>query len=225
MDEPRDPESQREPLLPTARHLGDLRVAQIGIEELRTELGRTALEVAGEVGYQALTVDRIVDHGGASRSGFYRAFLNVDDCYLWGYKEVVQRLVEGLLERCADAPDWQHGVSNALDTLAEAIIAAPTLADGLIRQVRSTNLVAVHQAHAAASERLAAAIDRGRDVAPAGHTPPPIAGLFVFGAVEAVAAQALGRRRPEEFAAQVPDLNFLAVTTFLGADAARDPNC
>jgi hypothetical protein len=96
------------------------------------------------------------------------------------------------------------------------------MAAGLILQVRSGS-AAADDARGAAEVRLAAAIDRGRDVAPAGLTPPPNAGAFIFGAIEAAAVQALAHREPQEFFERVPDLTFLAVATYLGVDAARDP--
>jgi hypothetical protein len=189
---------------------------------LRTVLGRAALEVVGEGVYADLTVERILDRSGraAGRSTFYRLFANADRCYLAGYAEAGGRLVEELLARCAEAPDWPAGVRAALDRLAATLIAQPALAGGLILPGWSANEGAA-ALHAAEVGRLRAAVDRGREVTPAGHTPPPAAADFVVGAVEATAVQALSRRAPEEFSRRVPDLVFLAVATYLGADPAR----
>jgi hypothetical protein len=220
MDEPRDPEPQREPLLPVARRLGDLRVDRIGRGELRAALGRTALEVAGEVGYGKLTVERILMHGGASRAIFYRGFANAEACYLAGYETVIAHFVEGLLGRCRDAPEWTAGVRSTLDAFAEAVVASPVLANGLIVQVRAAGGAAL-EVHDTAFDQLASALDRGREVTPAGLTPPPNAADFVLGSIEAAAMRALSRREPREFAARTGDLAFLAVATYLGVDIAR----
>jgi AcrR family transcriptional regulator len=207
-------------LLPAARRLGDLRVERIGRGQLRVELGRTALEVAGEVGYDELTVDRILSRGGTSRTLFYSVFADVEDCYLAGYTEVSKRLVDGLLDQCRIAPDWAAGVRAALDALAEAIVASQVMANGVIVQIRSASRRAL-DAHDTTRSPLVAALDRGRDVAPAGLTPPPSAGSFVLASIDAAAAQALVRRDPREFATRVPDLAFLAVATYLGVGVAR----
>lgn len=220
MEEPREPQPRREPVLPVARRLGDLRTERIPRAELRAELGRTALEVAGEFGYDDLTVDRILARGGASRTLFYRVFADVEACYLAGYEEVAERLVDGLLDRCREAPDWAAGVRAALGALAEGIVASPAMANGVIVQIRSAGRAAL-DLHDAALARLAAAVDQGRDVIPAGLTPPPSAAPFVLGSIEAAAAQALSHRDPGKFADRVPDLAFLAVATYLGVDAAR----
>lgn len=203
-----------------ARRLRDLRVERVGKEELRTRLGRAALEVAGEFGYDGLTVERILARGGASRDVFYRVFAGAEDCYVAGYEATANRLVEGLLDRCASAPDWATGVRVALDALAEAIVTAPMLANGLILPVRSAG-DAARGAHRDALARLATALDGGREVTPAGLTPPPSAGEFVVASIESAAGRALGRRQPEEFGDRVPDLIYLVVATYLGIDAAR----
>jgi AcrR family transcriptional regulator len=221
MEEPRESQPRREPLLVPARRLGDLRVERAGGEEVRVALGRAALEVAGEFGYRGLTVDRILARGGTSRVVFYRLFASAEDCYLAGYEAVANRFVEGLLDRCRAAPGWAAGVRAALDALAEAIASAPLLADGLILRVRSGDEVAL-AARQGSLARLATALDRGREVTPAGLTPPPSAADFVIASIEAAAGQALGRRDPEEFVERVPDLAFLAIATYLGVDVARE---
>ncbi len=203
-----------------ASRLGDLRVERVGREELRTALGRAALEVAGEFGYSGLTVERILARGGTSRDLFYRAFASAEDCYLAGYETTASRLVDGLIDRCRDALDWVAGVRGALDALAEAIVNAPMLAKGLILPTRSAD-DAARADHKDAFARLAAALDGGREVTPAGLTPPPSAAEFLIASVESAAGWALGRDKPEEFADRVPDLIYLVVATYLGVDAAR----
>jgi AcrR family transcriptional regulator len=220
MDEPRDPAANREPLLPAPRRLGDLRSRPVDKETVHTVLGRAALEVVGEFGYPELTVERIIARGGASRSAFYGAFDNADACYLAGYAEVGGNLVDGLLARCAAGPDWPRGIGAALDALAAALVARPTIARGLIPRTWSENKAAA-ALHEAAEARLAAAVDRGREIAPPGLTPPPSAGAFLVGAIEAAAVLALSGDDPRGFFDRVPDLTFLAVATYLGADVAH----
>lgn len=220
MEEPRESQPRREPLLTPARRLGDLRVERIDREELRTALGRAALEVAGEFGYGGLTVERILARGGTSRDAFYRAFASGEDCYLAGYEQTASRMVEGLLDRCREAPDWVAGVRVALEALAEAILAAPMLANGLILPMRAAD-DAARSVYRDAFGRLATALDGGREVTPAGLTPPPSAAEFLVASVESAAGRALGRDKPEEFADRVPDLIYLVVATYLGIDVAR----
>ena len=220
MEEPRESQPRREPLLTPARRLGDLRVEPVGRKELRTALGRAALEVAGELGYSGLTVERILARGGTSRDVFYRAYASAEDCYLAGYEATASRMVEGLLDRCRSAPDWVAGVRVALDAFAEAIVTAPMLANGLILPTRSAD-DAAHSDHRDAFVRLATALDGGREVTPDGLTPPPSAAEFLIASIESAAGRALGRRKPEEFAERVPDLIYLVVATYLGIDAAR----
>ncbi len=220
MEDPSESKPRREPLLTPARRLGDLRVERVDPEELRAALGRAAVEVAGEFGDSGLTVERILARGGTSRDAFYRVFESAEDCYLDGYEETASRMVDGLLERCREAPDWVAGVRVALDALAEAILAAPTLANGLFLPTRVADGVA-RSPHRDALARLATALDGGREVTPAGLTPPPSAAEFLIASVESAARWALGRDKPEEFGDRVPDLVYLVVATYLGVDVAR----
>jgi AcrR family transcriptional regulator len=216
MDEPRDhePRQSARSLFSNPIPLGDLRRERVSDEELRSALGRAAVEASGEVGYVNLTVEQILDRAGTSRTLFYRVFPDRDHCYASGYRELGDTLAAHLLEGCRAARDWRAGLAGALGALAEFMAAQPALANGLIVQVRAAGAGAL-RVHEAISAPLIAALDRAREEAP-GPSPPASAGSFIFAAIESAAIQALSRNAPEEFAVKVPDLAFLASATYFG---------
>jgi AcrR family transcriptional regulator len=221
MDEPRDhqPDPPACPVFPPARRLVDLRRERHGDEELRSVLGRAALEVAGKHGYAGLTVDGILELSGASRPVFYRLFGDREECYQHGYLELAQILVENLLQECTGSSSWRDGVSAALRRFDAFIHAEPDLAAGLIGQVRAAAGEAIVE-HDRLAAKLAAGLDHAAREAPE-VSPPPRASEFILAAIESTAISALARREPAEFTASIDDLTFITNTTLLGEGPFR----
>jgi AcrR family transcriptional regulator len=215
--EPRDhePTPHDAAIFPPPRRLADLRKERVGDDELRTVIGRAALEVAGHLGYAELTVDRIIERAGVSRPVFYRLFTDRERCYLHGYEALAGVLVESLLETCDGADSWQAGLRAALERLGAFMVAEPDLAGGLVGQVRAVGADA-SATHDELMSRLVAALERAGPEAP-DVVPPARAGEFVLAAIESTAVSALGRGDPAEFTERVPDLESLAAAIFLGA--------
>jgi AcrR family transcriptional regulator len=223
---PRDPSEQsreaarREAKTPQ-RALESLRQNQLGREATgRREMQLAAVEVSGEVGYRRLTVQRIVDHAGASRARFYKSFADKADCYARGYELAIERLEEDLLGTGATAPDWLAGFRQGLDELARFLRVQPLLAKGLLAEVHVAGGAAMAK-RKEVFERLSRAVDAARRENESRHSPPPIAASFILNAVEAAVVRTFSQGEPEEFAASVPDLVYIAASVYFGEDAAR----
>jgi AcrR family transcriptional regulator len=183
-------------------------------EQLGLKLGRSAVEVSGEVGYRKLTVALIMERSGVGRTGFYRRFANRHEAYVAGYQVGIEELAGRLLGAARGAPGWAEGLRAALDQVARE----PRYADGLLAQVHVAGGAALEK-RKEVSERLSHALDSARrETHPSRHSPPPIAGAFIVSAIEQSLISALGRGVPEEFAASVPDLVDLGVSTYFGPD-------
>jgi AcrR family transcriptional regulator len=217
IDDPMDsshhePNRRFAPLFPRARKLQDLRKERVDDRQLRSVVGRAAVEVAGELGYMELTVDLIIERAGISRPVFYRLFADRERCYLHGYEELAEALVERLLETCVGEGSWAAGLRSVLNRVGEFMVAEPALAGGLIGQfgAAGADALAIHERLA---RRLASALARADEEAP-GAAPPASAPDFVVAAIESTAIGALGRHKPAEFTERVPDLVALARTIF-----------
>jgi AcrR family transcriptional regulator len=205
-----------EPLFPPPPEVGDLRKRRLGDAELRAVLGRAAVEAAGEVGYDELSVRRVLERAGVSRAVFYRLFEDREQCYFSGYAELIDVLAVRLLDTCREAASWDEALTAVLGQLADLMAGEPDLADGLIAQVRVAGGEAM-VAHDRTAASLIAALDRAREQAPE-VAPPASAAGFVFAAIETAAVHAMVRREPDDFAARTPDLTHLAAAIFLGAE-------
>jgi AcrR family transcriptional regulator len=185
-------------------------------ERQRRRLQRAAVEVSGEVGYRKLTVERIIERAAVSRTRFYRGFANKDGAYLGGYEAGIEELSERMLGSGRLGPDWKGGFRSALDQLAGFLVGEPSYANGLLAQVHVAGGAALEK-RKEVFERLSRAIDSARrEHLVSRHSPPPIAAEFIVSAIEQSVIGAIGRGVPEEFAATVPDLVSLAVSTYFG---------
>jgi AcrR family transcriptional regulator len=186
---------------------------------IEARLERAALEVSAEVGYHGLTVQGILERAGLSRGTFYRRYKGKDDCYEIAYASQVDLLVNRLLAACGAEQNWRAGFEVAMRELGSYIAREPLLANGVLVQVFPAGGAAMEK-RGQVLERLTAALDRARDEAESGYSPPPIAARFIAAAIEETATAALSRD-PKGFSASIPALTYLTAVTFLGADAAR----
>jgi AcrR family transcriptional regulator len=222
MDRRREPEPDRAPgaLFPPPRRVVDLRKAPLTDADARSVLGRAAVEVAGEVGYADLIVDRVIEHAGISRPVFYRLFEDRGAAYAHGYAELAPVLVDRLLADCRGSGSWREGLAAALGRLVDFLAAEPPLAAGLIAEVHGAGAPAMALREAAIAS-LTGALREASLEAPE-IEPPPSAGAFVVAAIETATIQALTRTGPEDLRRKLPGLEYIAVATFLGTEAAQE---
>jgi AcrR family transcriptional regulator len=183
-------------------------------------LETAVLREAGRVGYRALTVELVLERADLGRTLFYRHFANKDACYARAHAAELDRLAAHLLAGCAVGEEWQDGLETALGVLGDYVVTDPELANGVLAQVRLAGAPALAKRDAV-KDRLVAALDTARATAGPEHDPPPLAGEFVYAAIEEAAVDVLSRRAAAEFSAAIPDLLFIAVAVYFGAAVAH----
>jgi AcrR family transcriptional regulator len=216
-----DPARDRQPSIPR-RELERLRREAGGDTPPQERLERAVLEASGEVGYQNLTVQLVLDRARASRSAFYNLFRSKEQCYERAYAVAAEELAERLLGACDEQGTWRPGFVAALRRLARFAEEEPLLANGLFAQARVAGGGACAK-RKEVFERLSRAVDLARrEPMSSRHSPPPIAAEFIVSAIEEAMVSSLARRVPADFAAAVPDLNYLAVSIYFGEEEARE---
>lgn len=186
---------------------------------LRGELGRRAVEIAGEVGYSELTVQRLLERTGVSRKAFYRLFADKGECYLQGEREVFARLEAELRDPCESEPDWAAALEASLRRLAAFIETEPLVARGVLVESRIAGGEAL-EVRFEVLERLSRAVDSARRESKSRHSPPPFTARFITAAIEESAVGSLLLGEPGRFAASVPDLAWIATLVYFGDGAA-----
>jgi AcrR family transcriptional regulator len=184
-------------------------------------LGRTALVMAGELGYQQVRVDELIVRAGSNRVRFYDAFADKEACFTWAYEAAVDTLRERLLGACAGPEGWASGMRGGLVALSAFLAAEPEAARGLLAEPGGAG-DAVAAKRAEVLERLTRAVDRARHerIEP-GHSPPPLTARFVVGAIQAAAVRSLNDPGGRSFEEELPGLLFIAVDYYLGPEVAR----
>jgi AcrR family transcriptional regulator len=183
--------------------------------------GRAAIVMAGELGYEGVRVEGLIERAGSNRARFYAAFPSKEACFTWAYDAAVEAGSERLLEACESAPDWSSGMRVALEELTSFVAAEPGVARGLLAQPGGAG-AAVAAKRMEVLERLSRAIDRARrETLRSRHSPPPVTSRFILSAINAAVLKFLLDPGGGDLEAELPGLLYLAIDLFLGPEAAR----
>jgi AcrR family transcriptional regulator len=222
MHEPSDESEKRpeRPFSPEAAEVSLRRGRLAAAAGLRARLGSAAVELAGEHGYPALTVQMILERTGTSRGVFYAHFAGRAECFAAGFDEAATELEGELLAPCEDAAGWVEGLEGALRVLSGLLTARPAWARGVLAEAQIARGAAGAR-RKEGIERLSHALDRvRRENVSSRHSPPPVTASFTLAAIEAAAVRNLTYRGGRGFEEMLPDLLYLAVAPYLGSEAA-----
>ena len=187
--------------------------------QLRETIMAAMLHASGEVGYPAVTVQRVLDRYGGNRAQFYRQFPNLAACYLEAYEARAERLCAEILRAGAAAPDWGTGLRAALAALATFAGEQPLAARALLVVFLLAGAAALRKRMVILA-RLSRAVDRARRESQSRHSPPPLTALFMVSAIESAVATALSAGEPRRFEAIVPELTEIVRAAYFGDEPA-----
>jgi AcrR family transcriptional regulator len=185
--------------------------------------GRAAIVMAGELGYEGVRVEELIERAGSNRARFYDAFADKETCFTWAYDAAIEAICERLLDACESAPDWASGMRHALEELAGFVAAEPGVARGLLAEPGGAG-AAVAAKRMEVLERLSRAIDRARrETVASRHSPPPVTSRFILSAIHAAVLKFLADTDAGagDLEAELPSLLYIAVDFYLGPEAAR----
>jgi AcrR family transcriptional regulator len=191
-----------------------------GSEPERAALLAAVLELAGEVGYRRLTVERLAERAGLAPGEFHSRFSDLEECFTVAYSEQAEALLEAVLEAGAAPAGWTEGLRGALAELVGFATEERTTAEAILTQVYVAGGRAQLR-HQESLERLARALDRSRREGEAPRSPPPGTARFMVGAIEETVRWRLEQRRPEELWGELPELSGLIVAAYRGEEAGR----
>ena len=179
------------------------------------------LELSGEIGYRAVTVEQLLDRGEVTVEQFDHQFGDLESCFAAAYAAEAEALCEVMLAAAKEAGEWRAGVRAALLTVLRFAAKRPAVANALVREVHVVGGAALLK-HEEVLERLTVAIERGCAVPADELATVPRAPSFVVGAVEGVISGRLARGETDDLPAVASELMFLIVASFLGAEEAAD---
>ncbi|HET7507107.1 MAG TPA: hypothetical protein VFJ53_01995 [Solirubrobacterales bacterium] len=174
------------------------------------------LELSGELGYRAVTVEQVLSHSGVSLEQFEAEFGDLEACFVAAYEAEADVLCQAMLDAAGREKGWRDGTRAALETLLRFVAERPAVARALIRDVHVVGGDALAK-HEEVLDRLTAAIAAGAQLP---EEQQAWTSSFIVGAVEGVVTSRLARGETEGLSELLPELMYLIVASFEGRETA-----
>jgi AcrR family transcriptional regulator len=175
------------------------------------------LKAVGTKGYERATVKDAIDEAGVYRQAFYDSFRDKEDCYLQALDAGSAWIELEMREAAAGLTTWRRQLRGALGGLLGFLDREPEVGRALLVEVHAAGPRAV-QRRAEAMERAAAMIDLAREESDGDA--PAIASEAVVAGIHAVLHSRLSSDQQNGFLRLLPELVYLAVLPYFGADVA-----
>jgi len=175
------------------------------------------LEAVGTQGYEQATVQDAIAAAGVYRQAFYDSFRDKEDCYLQALEAGSAWVELAMREAAVGETTWRGQLRGALAELLRFLERQPAVGRALLVEVHAAGPLAV-QKRTEAMERASAAMDLAREESDNGA--PAISAEAVAAGILAVLHSRLAANQTSGFSRLLPELMYLAVLPYFGADVA-----
>lgn len=177
------------------------------------------LLASGELGYEQVAVRHVIERAETSRATFYKHFQGREDCFAQAYDDAGEWLYRRLLGAAGRQVSWREGLRAALAELLEFCANQPEMAKALLVEAHAAGERPLAKRREL-MERLARALDSGRDDLPSGEAPPRIAPDFIVGAIDTLISAKLMDGEAAQAPEMLPGLLHFVVMQYLGEGPA-----
>jgi AcrR family transcriptional regulator len=188
----------------------------------RERLLEAMIRLAAVKGYEATTIDDVLEAARVPREAFEQMFGDKETCFLESYDAVVDVLVAHMstaFEVAAEEP-WTQRVIAALRALVELLASEAEIASMAMVEVTAGGEEARIR-YRAALGRFTPFLEGGLEVSPQGKELPPDTARFAIGGAVAMIFDEVRSGRGPELVGILPDLAFVVLMPYLGAKAAE----
>lgn len=175
------------------------------------------LEAVGTQGYEQATVQDAIAAAGVYRQAFYDSFRDKEDCYLQALDAGSAWAELAMREEATGETTWRGQLRGALTGLLRFLDQQPAVGRALLVEVHAAGPPAV-QKRTEALGRAAAMMDLAREESD--HGAPAISAEAVVAGILAVLHSRLAARQTNGFVRLLPELMYLSVLPYFGADVA-----
>jgi len=175
------------------------------------------LEAVGTQGYERATAQDAIAAAGIYRQAFYDSYRDKEDCYLQALEAGSAWVELAMREAAAGETTWRGQLRGALTGLLGFLDRQPAVGRALLVEVHAAGPLAV-QKRTEAMERASAAMDLAREESDNGA--PAISAEAVAAGILAVLHSRLAANQTSGFTRLLPELMYLAVLPYFGADVA-----
>jgi AcrR family transcriptional regulator len=185
----------------------------------RQHILKGMLKAVGTRGYEQATVEDAIEAAGVDRQTFYNSFTDKEDCYLRALEAGSAWVELAMREEAAGAASWRRRLRGALAALLDFLDEQPEVGRALLVEVHAAGPAAVEM-RTEAMERASAMIDLAREES--GDAAPAISAEAVVAGILAVLHGRLSLNQTDGFLRLLPELVYLAVLPYFGADTAAE---
>lgn len=211
---PRRPPRRRPDQIPGGRHgLAPEEVA----ESQRNRILAAMVDAIGRDGYQSARVADVISHAGVSRKTFYEHFEDKEHCFIAAYQQGLARLLSVTLDAFEAQDEWVDQLRAALTALLNALAHDPAVARMCFVEVLAAGPRAVETRNEA-MRGFTYIYDVGR--LEAEEDLPGFTGLSLVGGLSEILYREIVGGATAELPQLVPELMYMSVLPFVGAEAA-----
>jgi AcrR family transcriptional regulator len=181
------------------------------------------VRVAAAKGYEATTVEDVVEVAGVSRESFEEMFESKEECFLEAYDAVIDVLVAHVtsaFESAAGEP-WPERIAAGIGALIELLAAEADIARMAMVEVTAAGDDA-RARYRAALARFTPFLEEGRDYSSQSDQLPPDTARFAIGGATSMIFDEIRAGRGPELQRMLPDLVFAVLMPYLGPEEAED---
>jgi AcrR family transcriptional regulator len=188
----------------------------------RERIEAAAIDLAAEHGYEATTIEMVVERAGVTRADFDRHFAGKEDCALQLYEENLGRFVSLVLAAARREPDWRDSMRAGGYAAARFLRDNPRLAQvGVIQMLAAGSMAEARRA--GMMDPIVDLIDAGRNELEDPDSIGRGVAEAVLGSIYEITirdlAGGLGTGAAEKI---VPQLMYVAVRPYVGHELARE---
>jgi len=181
------------------------------------------VRVAAAKGYEATTVEDVVEVAGVPREQFDEMFSGKEECFLEAYDAVIDVLVAHVtsaFEAAAGEP-WPERIAAGIGAMVELLAAEADIARMAMVEVTAAGDEA-RARYRAALARFTPFLEDGRDYSRQSDELPPDTARFAIGGATSMIFDEIRAGRGPELQRILPDLVFAVLMPYLGPEEAED---
>jgi len=193
------------------------------VRSQRERLLEAMVRVAAAKGYEATTVEDVVEFAGLSRSTFDEMFPSKAACFLEAYEAVFDVLVAHVtaaFEAASEEP-WPEQIAAGLGALVGLLSTEADIARMAMVEVTAAGDDA-RERYRAALARFTPFLEQGRTYSGQGDELPADTARFAIGGATSMIFDEVRAGRGPELKRLLPDLVFAVLMPYLGPEAAED---
>jgi AcrR family transcriptional regulator len=187
----------------------------------RERMAEALIALCFENGYRQTTLEMLLERAGVERAAFERHFADMEDCFCKVYEDMQEELMRRVVAAIEREPTWRDRLRTIAYTMADFVAEDERQAHFAIVEIRAAGDRAMYLL-GQSYERLFDLIDLGRrerrlrgSISRA--TAEAIGGTIFFQMYASYQAGSVDAVR-----ARVPEMMYVAVLPYLGAEAAEE---